>query len=48
MTWGSKNMQAKFEQGSLSNWCDADANSSKTICRQPPMRGQHNKKQVGL
>ena len=27
----------KFEQGSISNWCDAysDADSSKTICRPP-------------
>ena len=42
MTWGTKNMEPKkFEQRSLSNWCDADYNadaeSSKTICGPNPM-----------
>ena len=42
-----KNMPPKknLSKGCLSNWCnadadeDADANSSKTICRPPPYRG---------
>ena len=37
MTWGTKNMppQKNLAEGSLSNWCDADADddSSKTILR---------------
>ena len=42
MTWGTKYMPPKknLSRGSLSNWCDADADedadSSKTICRPPP------------
>ena len=36
-TWGTKNMPPpkNFSRGCLSNWCDADADadSSKTICR---------------
>ena len=30
MTWGTKNMPPpkKLSRGSLSNWCDADADSS--------------------
>ena len=40
MTWGTKNMpsQKNLSRGSLSNWCDidADAYSSKTICQPPP------------
>ena len=43
MTWGTKNMppQNNLSRGSLSNWCDADADadSSKRICRPPPYRG---------
>ena len=44
MTWGTKTCHPKkFEQGALSNWCDADQNadadSSKTICRPPPYGG---------
>ena len=48
MTWGTKNMPPKknLSRGSLSNWCDADADadSSKTICRPPPYGGQHKKR----
>ena len=40
MPWGTKNMPPKknLSRGSLSNWCDADADAdiSKTICRPPP------------
>ena len=42
MTWGTKNMPPKknLSRGCLSNCCDADteadADSSKTICRPPP------------
>ena len=41
MTWGTKNMPPKknMSRGCLSNWCDADADSSKTICQPPPYRG---------
>ena len=45
MPWGTKNMPPKknLSRGSLSNWCDvdadADADISKTICRPPPYRG---------
>ena len=45
MTWGTKNMPPKknLSRGCLSNWCDddedADADSSKTICRPPPYGG---------
>ena len=37
MTWGTKNMPPKknLSRGCLSNWCDADADISKTICRPP-------------
>ena len=28
--------QKKFSRGSLSNWCDTDADICKTICRPPP------------
>ena len=45
MIWGNKKHATpkKFEQGCLSNWCDADADSSKTICRPPPYGGgRHN------
>ena len=40
MTWGTKNMppQKNLSRGCLSNWCDADANSSETICP-PPLVG---------
>ena len=46
MTWGTKNMPPKknLSRGCLSNWCDADAEISKTICRPPPYGGGgHNK-----
>ena len=40
MPWGTKNMppQKNLSRGSLSNWCDvdADADISKTICRPQP------------
>ena len=41
MAWGTKNMppQKHLSRGCLSNWCDADADSSKTICRPPPYGG---------
>ena len=45
MTWGTKNMppQKNLSRGCLSNWCDADedanADSSKTICRPPSYGG---------
>ena len=41
MTWGTKNMPPKkiLSRGCLSNWCDADAEISKTICRPPPYGG---------
>ena len=43
MPWGTKNMPPKknLSRGSLSNWCDvdADADISKTICRPPPYGG---------
>ena len=34
ITLGTKNMPHKknLSRGCLSNWCDADADSSKTIC----------------
>ena len=43
--------EKKFEQGCLSNWCDADADadvdadSSKTICRPPLYQGGRHKYQ---
>ena len=45
MPWGTKNMppKKKLSRGSLSNWCDvdadADADINKTICRPPPYGG---------
>ena len=43
MPWGTKNMPPKknLSRGSLSNWCDvdADADISKTICPPPPYGG---------
>ena len=44
MPWGTKKhaSQKNLSRGALSNWCDADADenadadSSKTICRPPP------------
>ena len=46
MTWGTKKTchpKKHLSRGCLSNWCDADedadANSSKTICRPPPYGG---------
>ena len=43
MPWGTKNMPPKknLSRGSLSNWCDADADAdiSKTICQPPPYGG---------
>ena len=44
MTWGTHNMppKKKLSIGSLSNWCNADADNSKTICQPPPYGGRHN------
>ena len=45
MTWGTKNMPPKknLSIGCLSNWCDADADNSKTIYVDPhPKGGRHN------
>ena len=43
LTWGRKNMppQKNLSRGCLNDWCDADADadSSKTICRPPPYGG---------
>ena len=50
MPWETKNIPPKknLSRGSLSNWCDADADQDadadicKTICRPPPYGGQNN------
>ena len=41
MTWETKNMgpPKNLSSRSFSNWCDADTDSSKTICRPPSTWG---------